>query len=138
MRSNSKSVAIIAGLLLVQLSIVLSQDATNRVDLILLSIAVCLPAVLLLLALFLSPNKSIWQLIARLRTFRKVVLAIILLVLSLAGAAEGAFLSAIAMAVIILSLMLFIWALQFYVLDHAIRPIIATFRAKLSSSKSEK
>ena len=138
MRSDWKSVVTIAGLLLVQLSIVLTQDVTDRVGLILLSIVVCLPAILLLLILFLSPNKSIWQFIARLRPFRKVALAVILLVLLLAGAAKGVILSTIAMAIMILSLVLFIWALQFYVLDHAIRPIIASFRAKLSSSKPEK
>ncbi len=135
MRSDSKSVAIIAGLLLLQLSIVLMQDVTDRVDLILLIIAVCLPAMLFMLTLFLSPNKSIWLLIVRLRPVRKVVLAVVFLVLLLAGAAKGAILSMIAMAIIILSFMLFIWALQFYVLDHAIRPSVSAMRNKLTSRK---
>ena len=135
MRSDSKSVAIIAGLLLLQLSIVLTQDVTDRVDLILQSIAVGLPAALLLLTLFLSPNKSIWQLIVRLQTGRKVIFAIALFVLLLAGAANGAIISTIGMAIIILSIVLFIWALQFYVLDHAIRPSISAIRNKLTTRK---
>lgn len=138
MRSDSQSIAIVAGFLLLQLSIVLTQGVTDRVDLILLSIAVCLPAVLLLLTLFLSPNKSIWQLIVRIRTGRKVAIAVVLLVLVLAGAANGAILSTIGMAIMILSIVLFIWTLQFYVLDHTIRPSVSAIRAKLSSSKSEK